>query len=151
MTCAKTQGFLAKHKVSVTEQTDAKKATIKGAAALGVLDGVDELYVAKGKKVEHVDLKKAKPDRAALLAIAAGADGEPARAHVAEGAHADRRVRGRDLQEPAGGRWQPTTPHPALSPEGRGWRVRAYGSRSSGPVVRRASRSRWASAAEASG
>ena len=36
MTCAKTQGFLAKHKVSVTEQTDAKKATIKGAAALGV-------------------------------------------------------------------------------------------------------------------
>ena len=58
MTCAKTQGFLAKHKVSVTEQTDAKKATIKGAAALGVLDGVDELYVAKGKKVEHVDLKQ---------------------------------------------------------------------------------------------
>ena len=62
MTCAKTQGFLAKHKVSVTEQADAKKATIKGAAALGVLDGVDELYVAKGKKVEHVDLKKAKPN-----------------------------------------------------------------------------------------
>ncbi len=56
MTCAKTQGFLAKHKVTVTEQADAKKATIKGAAALGVLDGVDELYVAKGKKVEHVDL-----------------------------------------------------------------------------------------------
>ena len=49
MTCAKTQGFLAKHKVSVGEQADAKKATIKGAAALGVLDGIDELYVAKGK------------------------------------------------------------------------------------------------------
>ena len=29
--------------------------------ALGVLDGVDELYVAKGKKVEHVDLRKAGP------------------------------------------------------------------------------------------
>ncbi len=61
MTCAKTQGFLAKHKVGVTEQADAKKATIKGDAALDVLDGVDELYVAKGKKVVHVDLKRAKP------------------------------------------------------------------------------------------
>ena len=75
MTCAKTQGFLAKHKVTVTEQADAKKATIKGAAALGVLEGVDELYVARGKKVEHVDLKRAKPDRAALLGLLLGPTG----------------------------------------------------------------------------
>jgi arsenate reductase-like glutaredoxin family protein len=75
MTCAKTQGFLAKHKVTVTEQADAKKATIKGAAALDVLDGVDELYVAKGKKIEHVDLRKTKPDRAALLALLLGPTG----------------------------------------------------------------------------
>ena len=75
MTCAKTQGFLAKHKVTVAEQADAKKATIKGPAALDVLDGVDELYVAKGKKVEHVDLRKANPDRAALLALLLGPTG----------------------------------------------------------------------------
>ena len=75
MTCAKTQGFLAKHKVSVAQRADAKKATIKGAAALGVLDGVDELYVAKGKKVEHVDLKRAKPDRATLLGLLLGPTG----------------------------------------------------------------------------
>ncbi len=75
MTCAKTQGFLAKHKVSVAEQADAKKATIKGAAALSVLEGVDELYVAKGKKVEHVDLRKAKPDRVALLGLLLGPTG----------------------------------------------------------------------------
>jgi len=75
MTCAKTQGFLAKHKVTVTEQADAKKAAIKGAAALDVLDGVDELYVAKGKKVEHVDLKRAKPDRATLLGLLLGPTG----------------------------------------------------------------------------
>jgi arsenate reductase-like glutaredoxin family protein len=75
MTCAKTQGFLAKHKVNVVEQADAKKATIKGAAALSVLEGVDELYVAKGKKVEHVDLKKAKPDRATLLGLLLGPTG----------------------------------------------------------------------------
>ena len=75
MTCAKTQGFLAKHKVNVTEQADAKKATIKGAAALDVLDGVDELYVARGKKIALVDLRKAKPDRAALLALLLGPTG----------------------------------------------------------------------------
>lgn len=75
MTCAKTQGFLAKHKVSVGEQADAKKATIKGAAALDVLDGIDELYVAKGKKVERVDLRKGKPDRATLLGLLLGPTG----------------------------------------------------------------------------
>ena len=75
MTCAKTQGFLAKHKVTVTEQADAKKATIKGAAALDVLDGIDDLYVAKGKKVEHVELKKSKPDRATLLGLLLGPTG----------------------------------------------------------------------------
>ena len=75
MTCAKTQGFLAKHKVSVGEQADAKKATIKGAHALDVLDGIDDLYVAKGKKVEHVDLKKGKPDRATLLGLLLGPTG----------------------------------------------------------------------------
>jgi arsenate reductase-like glutaredoxin family protein len=75
MSCAKAQGFLAKHKVTVAQQTDAKKATIKGAAALGVLDGVDELYVAKGKKVEHVDLKKTKPNRATLLGLLLGPTG----------------------------------------------------------------------------
>jgi arsenate reductase-like glutaredoxin family protein len=75
MTCAKTQGFLAKNKATVAEQTDAKKATIKGAAALDVLEGVDELYVAKGKKVERVDLKKARPDRATLLGLLLGPTG----------------------------------------------------------------------------
>ena len=61
MTCAKTQGFLAKHKVTVGTQADAKKATIKGDAALGVLKDVDQLYVAKGKRVVHVDLRREKP------------------------------------------------------------------------------------------
>ncbi len=59
----------------MAEQTDAKKATIKGAAALDVLDGIDELYVAKGKKVERVDLRKGKPDRATLLGLLLGPTG----------------------------------------------------------------------------
>ena len=72
MTCAKTQGFLAKHKVAVTAQTDAKKATIKGDAALSALKDVDDLYAAKGKRVVHVDLKRAKPPRAELLQLLLG-------------------------------------------------------------------------------
>src|SRR5215468_5128602 len=75
MTCAKTQGFLAKHKITTGSQTDAKKATIKGDAALDVLKGVDQLYVAKGKRVVHVDLAKAKPPRAELLALLLGPTG----------------------------------------------------------------------------
>ena len=75
MTCAKTQGFLARHKVTVADQRDAKKATIKGDAALGVLEGVDELYAAKGKRVVHVDLKREKPPRAELLGLLLGPTG----------------------------------------------------------------------------
>jgi arsenate reductase-like glutaredoxin family protein len=75
MTCAKTQGFLARHKVAVAARSDAKKATIKGDAALGVLKDVDELYVAKGKRVVHVDLKREKPPRAELLGLLLGPTG----------------------------------------------------------------------------
>ena len=75
MTCAKTQGFLAKHKVAVAARTDAKKATIKGDAALGVLKDVDEVYVAKGKRVVHVDLRREKPPRADLLGLLLGPTG----------------------------------------------------------------------------
>ena len=75
MTCAKTQGFLAKHKVTVAAQADAKKATIKGDAALGVLKDVDQLYVAKGKRVVHVDLKREKLPRTELLGLLLGPTG----------------------------------------------------------------------------
>ncbi len=54
---------------------DARKQTIKGGQALGVLAGVDELYAAKGKRVVHVDLRKGKPDRAVLLGFLLGPTG----------------------------------------------------------------------------
>jgi arsenate reductase-like glutaredoxin family protein len=40
-----------------------------------VLDGVDELYATKGKKVIHVDLKREKPDRATLEGLLIGPSG----------------------------------------------------------------------------
>jgi len=54
---------------------DAKKQTITGERALDVLAKVDELYVARGKRVVHVDLGKGKPDRATLLALLLGPTG----------------------------------------------------------------------------
>jgi hypothetical protein len=54
---------------------DAKKQTIKGDRALGALAGVDHLYVAKGKRVVHVDLRKGEPDRAVLLGLLLGPTG----------------------------------------------------------------------------
>ena len=67
--------MLAKHKVAVSAETDAKKATIKGDAALGVLKDVDEIYAAKGKQVVHVDLKRGKPSRTELLGVLLGPTG----------------------------------------------------------------------------
>lgn len=54
---------------------DAKKQTIPGKDALRVLDGIDDLYVTKGKKVIHVDLKKGKPSHDELAALLIGSSG----------------------------------------------------------------------------
>lgn len=55
---------------------DAKRQTISGERALDVLAGVDLLYVAKGKRVVHVNLRRDKPDRAALLGLLLGPTGK---------------------------------------------------------------------------
>ena len=54
---------------------DAKKATITGQRALDVLEGVDELYATKGRKVIHVDLAREKPNRATLESLLIGPSG----------------------------------------------------------------------------
>jgi hypothetical protein len=61
--------------VKVATQVDAKKATIRGDAALAALKNVDELYVMKGTKVVHVDLRKEKPPKTALLGLLLGPTG----------------------------------------------------------------------------
>jgi hypothetical protein len=40
-----------------------------------VLEGVDEVYATKGKKVVHVDLVREKPDRAVLESLLIGPSG----------------------------------------------------------------------------
>ena len=56
-------------------QLDAKKTTLKEREALALVQEVDEIYASKGKQVVHLDLKKAKPDKAALLGVLLGPTG----------------------------------------------------------------------------
>ena len=56
-------------------QVDAKKTTLKEAEALALVREVDEIYASKGKQVIHLDLRKEKPDRAALLGMLLGPTG----------------------------------------------------------------------------
>jgi hypothetical protein len=43
--------------------------------ALRLVKDVDELYVAKGPKVVHLDLRRDKPERATLLGLLLGPSG----------------------------------------------------------------------------
>ncbi len=54
---------------------DTRQSPITGAAALAVTRDVDEIWVARGKKAVHVDLRKARPGRAELLALLLGPTG----------------------------------------------------------------------------
>jgi arsenate reductase-like glutaredoxin family protein len=54
----------------------ASREPIAGEAALDVLDGVSDLYVAKGKKTLHVDLTRARPADDELLALLLGRSGK---------------------------------------------------------------------------
>ena len=75
MTCKKTQGYLAKQRMDVGSEHNAKKDPIKGRAALRVLADVDELHVTKGQRVVHVDLRKHRPSEAELLSLLLGPSG----------------------------------------------------------------------------
>lgn len=54
----------------------AGKEPIEGEAALSVLKGADELYVAKGRKTVHIDLGKNRPTDDELLALLLGRSGK---------------------------------------------------------------------------
>jgi arsenate reductase-like glutaredoxin family protein len=76
MTCAKTQGFLAKHRIEPARQVDARREPIGRKAALELLRDVDEIYAAKGTRVVHVDLRRERPDDGALAALVLGPTGK---------------------------------------------------------------------------
>jgi arsenate reductase-like glutaredoxin family protein len=59
----------------VIEQVDTSASPIRGEAALSVTKDVDTIWVAKGKKAVHVDLKTSRPGKAELLALLLGPTG----------------------------------------------------------------------------
>ena len=75
MTCKKTQGYLAKHGITATEEVNAKNHTMGEKEALKLAREVDHVYAAKGKKLVHLDLKKDKPNDEALKSILLGPTG----------------------------------------------------------------------------
>ena len=54
----------------------ATKEPLEGEAALSVLDGVKELFVAKGKKTLHFDLQSGRPGDDELLELLLGRSGK---------------------------------------------------------------------------
>jgi arsenate reductase-like glutaredoxin family protein len=61
--------------VTVAEAVNAKKGVMKEKDALRLLAGADDLWSMKGKRIVHVDLQKAQPSRADLLALVLGPTG----------------------------------------------------------------------------
>jgi len=61
--------------IETREQVNATKNRKPREAALELLDGIRQLYVAKGKKVVHVDLAKEEPADDELAALLLGPSG----------------------------------------------------------------------------
>ena len=75
MTCQKAQGYLGHEKVEVAETVDARKERMEERAALKLLEGMEKLVAARGKKIEVFDLKKDRPSDEVLLAHLLGPTG----------------------------------------------------------------------------
>lgn len=75
MTCGKTQGFLAKHKVAVKSEQNAKKQAITRDAAIALAREADEIVAAKGKAVQRLNVKKDKPSDDEIAALIIGPSG----------------------------------------------------------------------------
>ena len=75
-TCGKTAAFLADHQIDVGKQEDARKVPLADADALKLVGQVNDLYVTRGTKVIHIDLKSARPDDEALLGLLIGPSGK---------------------------------------------------------------------------
>jgi arsenate reductase-like glutaredoxin family protein len=75
VTCGRTQDFLKKKKIEQPEPINARKIRLTFEDGLKLLDGMNELYAMKGKKVVHIDLKKEKPGKAELEKLLKGPSG----------------------------------------------------------------------------
>ena len=75
-TCGKTAAFLEDRQIAVTAQDDARKTALVDADAIKLVNQVNDLYVTRGTKVIHVDLKNERPDDETLLGLLIGPSGK---------------------------------------------------------------------------
>ncbi len=75
-TCGKTAAFLEEHQIGITAQDDARKIALVEADALELVNQVNDLYVTRGTKVIHINLKKERPDDETLLGLLIGPSGK---------------------------------------------------------------------------
>ena len=76
VTCGRTQDFLARHKLGQPKTVvDARKNRMGVKEALQLARGADKLYVSKGTKLIHLDMKKDKPDDETLTKLLMGPTG----------------------------------------------------------------------------
>ena len=74
--CSKAASFLSEHTVTVVAQEDARATPLVDSDALKLLASVDQLYVTRGTKVLHLDLKRERPDDQTLLDLTIGRSGK---------------------------------------------------------------------------
>ena len=72
MSCKRAQEFLARRGIADGEVQNANRQPIQGDEALTLLEGVRELLVAKGRKVQRFDLAEGRPDDGALTGAMVG-------------------------------------------------------------------------------
>jgi len=74
-TCGRSQDFLDQADVTIAEQTVANKNKLGPKEALQLARSVSDIWVTKGKKVIHLNLKKDEPSDADLKALLIGPSG----------------------------------------------------------------------------
>jgi arsenate reductase-like glutaredoxin family protein len=74
-TCARSLAYLQRSKAQISEQADARKVRLKPSEALRLARTADQLWVAKGKKVVHLDLREDPVTDAQLKSLLIGPSG----------------------------------------------------------------------------
>lgn len=72
--CSKASEFFTQHNVSVKTTVDARTVPLVESDAKELIDGANEIYVTRGTKVLHFDLKQEQP--ADLLELVMGRSGK---------------------------------------------------------------------------
>ena len=77
MSCKRAQEYLAKAGYEIKEQIDARKIRLGAKEACELAQRVNHVYVNKGKRVTHFNMKKDPPDSETVAKLLLGPTGNP--------------------------------------------------------------------------